>query len=45
MITGGEEFVWASYALAMAGLAGLVVVVIARAVYWARRAKASDQTK
>ncbi|MGD9814091.1 MAG: heme exporter protein CcmD [Hyphomonadaceae bacterium] len=39
MIEGGLPYVYASYAVTGAMLGGLVIVVLARAVHWAREAK------
>jgi hypothetical protein len=39
MITGGLNFVYAAYALTVSALAGLALVVLARSLYWARRAR------
>lgn len=43
MIEGGLSFVWTAYALTLAALAILALVVVARLRHWARRAKELDR--
>lgn len=43
MIEGGWEFVWLAYGVALAALAVLIVVVIARLRVWSRRARELDK--
>ena len=40
MIEGGMAYVWASYALTVIVVAGLVLVVSLRLRHWSRRARA-----
>jgi hypothetical protein len=39
MIEGGWSYIYASYALTVALLGGLALVVALRALYWARQAR------
>ena len=39
MIDGGWAFVWAAYAIAGAALGALALIVLARLMHWAARAK------
>ena len=39
MIVGGLSFVYAAYALTVSALAVLALVVLLRALHWARRAR------
>ena len=43
MISGGLEYVWAAYAVAIAALATLAIVVVLRLLHWAARAKELDR--
>jgi heme exporter protein D len=43
MIEGGWSFVWAAYALTLASLALLSLVVVVRLRHWARQAKELDR--
>ncbi|MEZ6024474.1 MAG: heme exporter protein CcmD [Hyphomonadaceae bacterium] len=45
MIEGGWQFVVASYALTVASLGGLALVVVLRLRTWAKRAAALENTK
>lgn len=45
MIEHGWPYIWAAYALTLAGLAGLAVLVWLRLRTWARRARAVDAGK
>ena len=44
MIEGGWLFVWASYGLAIAAFAALVVIILLRARHWAHEARKLDRS-
>ena len=43
MIEGGWEFVWPAYGVALAALAVLTIVVVARLRAWSQRARELDE--
>ncbi|MFT3726929.1 MAG: hypothetical protein QM759_03805 [Terricaulis sp.] len=43
MIHGGWSYVEAAYAVTLAGLIGLAVVVVVRFVHWSREARKLDK--
>lgn len=44
MITGGLDYVWAAYAVAIGALATLAGVVVLRLRHWAGRARDLDKS-
>jgi heme exporter protein D len=44
MIEGGWPFIWTAYALTLAALALLSLVVVARLRHWAKRARGLERT-
>lgn len=45
MIEGGWAFIWASYAVTVAGLGVAAIVVALRLRHWARAARALNEAK
>lgn len=45
MIAGGWSFVWAAYAVTAAALITLIVVIVLRAAYWSRKARALEKER
>jgi heme exporter protein CcmD len=45
MVEGGWPFVWAAYALTIAPMAALSVIVALRARHWARQARALEEKR
>lgn len=43
MIESGWPFVWAAYAVSLGALAVLAIVVVVRALHWARAARELDK--
>ncbi len=42
MIQGGWDYVWPAYAITVAALLALTIVVALRAAHWAKRARALE---